>query len=55
MIKAEIRQLRFGCGASLQSAFLVRRRHWKEGVTVEEKNELLMPSAKRNKNGVSKV
>ena len=54
MHKAEVRQLRFGCGASLQSAFVARRRHWREGVTAAEKTELLTTSLKRNEHGSSK-
>jgi len=54
MHKAEVRQLRFGCGASLQSAFIAQRRHWREGVTAAEKTELLTVPVKRNRHGNSK-
>ena len=49
-----MRQLRFGCGASLQSGFVTQKRHWKEMVVAEDKSALLVNLDKRNKNGVSK-
>lgn len=54
MQKAEVRQLRFGCGASLQSAFIAQRRHWREGVTAAEKNELLTRPIQQSRHGNSK-
>jgi len=54
MHRSGIRQLRFGCGASLQSGFVTRKRHWKEMVITEDKSVISMDTDKRNKNGVLK-
>ncbi|NOY65975.1 MAG: hypothetical protein GXP13_01020 [Gammaproteobacteria bacterium] len=54
MQRSEIKQLRFGCGASLQSAFVTRSRHWKKSVMTETKPGLSMYADKKNKNGVLK-
>lgn len=54
MQKTDIGQLRFGCGASLQSAYMVRKYHLKKAVITKDKSSSLAHTDKHHKNGAQK-